>query len=86
VHTPLPAASALFVEECNFQCLALCSPEKPFIAQNKNFPQKRHSFIAQNQTFSAEKNVFFATRKDMESYSQMRGKRIALEFSNFPRP
>jgi hypothetical protein len=36
-------------------------------------------------TFSTEKTAFFATRirKDVESYSQVPGKRIALEFSNF---
>jgi hypothetical protein len=38
--------------------------------QNQNFPQKR-----QNQKFSSEKNAFFSTRKDVESYSQMPGKR-----------
>jgi hypothetical protein len=37
--------------------------------------------------FSPEKKCFFATRKDMEFYSQMTGKRIlALEFSNFQTP
>jgi hypothetical protein len=57
---PLPAESALF--EGHFS--------------NQNFPQKRHSFIAQNQTIFPEKKCFFATRKDVESYSQMPGKRI----------
>jgi hypothetical protein len=37
---------------------------------------KRHSFIAQSHKFSPDKKCFFATRKDMESYSQIPGKRI----------
>jgi hypothetical protein len=125
VRTPLPAESALFVEECNFQTKNFTQKKHSFIAQNQNFPrkgtrslhktkifprkdtrslhktkifprkgtrslhktqfsQKRHSFIAQNQKFSPEKTpCIFATRKDVESYSQMPGKRIlALEFSN----
>jgi hypothetical protein len=82
-----PAESALFVEECNFQCRSLHKtkifPRKGTRSSHKtkNFPQKRHSFIAQNQIFYPEKKCFFATRKDVESYSQMPGKRIlALEF------
>jgi hypothetical protein len=39
--------------------------------------------------FSRKQNAFFATRKDVQSYSQMPGK-LAFEFSNFsgggPRP
>jgi hypothetical protein len=55
-----------------------------FIAQNLNFSQKSHSFIAQNQKFSPEKKpAFFATRKNVESYSQMPGKRISLIMLSF---
>jgi hypothetical protein len=57
--------------------------------KNKISPetQKRHSFIAQNQKFSPEKTLLFCNySKDVESYTQMPGKRthvLALEFSNF---
>jgi hypothetical protein len=48
---PLPAENALFVEDV---CppVSIETPKKASIAQNQNFPQKRHSFIAQNQQFS----------------------------------
>jgi hypothetical protein len=40
--------------------------------------------VVKPNIFSRKKILFFATRKDVESYSQMPGKRIsALEFSNF---
>jgi hypothetical protein len=66
VRIPLPAESArflaesaLFVEECNFQCSLEIPKTHSFIAQNQNFPQKtRHSFIAQNQKNYTEK-IFF---------------------------
>jgi hypothetical protein len=71
-NAPFPAKSALFIDGCNFQCVSPCSSKH----------LKRHSFIAQNQKFFPDKKWFFATRKDVESYSQMPGKRIlALEFS-----
>jgi hypothetical protein len=84
VRTPLPAKSALFVEECKFQTNNFPQKRHSFIAQNQNFPHESHLFIAQNPKFSHNKVIFFANRKDVESYSQMPGKCIlALEFSNF---
>jgi hypothetical protein len=70
---PLPAESALFVEECNYQ--------------NKIFPRKSARSLHKNK-FSPEKALLHCTilkfspeiRKDVEYYSQMPGKRI-LEFS-----
>jgi hypothetical protein len=79
VRTPLPAESALFPAES-----ALFPAESALFC--RIFPRKgTRSFIAQNQKFSPEKKyAFLATSKDVESYSQMPGKRIlALEFSNF---
>jgi hypothetical protein len=80
-----PAESALFVDECNFQCLSPVARNTykghSFIAQNQNFPQKK---ALANCTKPKIFSRFFATRKDVESYSQMPGKRmLALEFSNF---
>jgi hypothetical protein len=81
VHIPLPAESALFrpkvpffVEECNFQCLSLLLET----------PKKALVHCTKPKIFSRKKNAFFATRKDVETYSQMPGKCIlALEFSSF---
>jgi hypothetical protein len=57
-------------------------PKMPlFNFQTKIFPRKgTHSFIAQNPIFSPEKKCFFATRKDVESYTQMPGKCILALF------
>jgi hypothetical protein len=71
------AGVPFFVEGCNFQtkifpkALVHCTKTK-FSPET----QKRHSFIAQNQNFPQKKHAFYATRKDVESYTQMPGKRI----------
>jgi hypothetical protein len=74
-----PAESALFVEECNFQCSSpylLETPKKAFVHctkqrkgtrslhKTKNFPHKRHvSFIAQNQHFPHKRHLFMQKKK-----------------------
>jgi hypothetical protein len=74
VSTPFRPKVPFFVEECNFQTVHCptpkFSPEKALVhcTKPKIFPRKK---------------LFFATRKDVESYSQMPGKRIlAPEFLN----
>jgi hypothetical protein len=62
--TPLPAESALFVEECNFSMFV------PLLLET---PKKTLDHCTKPKIFS--RKIFFATRKD-ESYSQMPGKCI----------
>jgi hypothetical protein len=61
----------------------LCTPFRlkvPFFVEGCNFQTK---IFPRKGTRSLHKPCFFATRKDVESYTQMPGKRIlALEFSN----
>jgi hypothetical protein len=87
VRAPLPAESALFCRRVLFSNQNFPQKRHSFIAQKPNFPQKIRSLVhcTKPKFFPRKKpSCFFATRKDMESYIQMPGKRIlALEFSNF---
>jgi hypothetical protein len=69
--SPFRPKVPFFVEGCNFQTKILPRKGTRSLHNNKIFPR------------NPEKPCFFATRKDVESYTQMSGKRIlALEFSN----
>jgi hypothetical protein len=83
----LPAESALFCRRVQFSNHNFPQKRHSFIAQKQNFPQKPSKALVhctKPNIFPRKKNAFFATRKDVESYTQMPGKCIlALEFSNF---
>jgi hypothetical protein len=61
------------------------TPRKALVhcTKPKLSPEKALVHCTKPKNVSRKKNPFFATRKDVESYSQMPGKRIlALEISN----
>jgi hypothetical protein len=87
VRTPLPTESALFCRRVQFSNQSFPQKRHSFIAQKQNFPQnprKGTRSLHKTKNIPQKKTCFFATRKDVESYTQMPGKRIlALEFSIF---
>jgi hypothetical protein len=86
VRTPLPTESALFCrEECNFQTKICLRKGTRSLALHKTkiFPRKGTCSSHKTKNFPQKKNAFLATRKDVESYTQMPGKRILVRYLNF---
>jgi hypothetical protein len=81
VRSPFRPNVPFFVEECNFQTKLFRRKGTRSLHKTKMFPRKGTRSLHKTKIF-LQKKSFFATRKNVESYSQMPGKRIsALEIS-----